>query len=351
MIVKGKWVDTILYEIPLLALTSEAYFKFIDKDWTYDGQVENAREKGLRLVEAGCIVSEFGSRRRRDYHTHDLILTGLMQAQEEGDRKGWTGKISGTSNVHFAMKYNIHPIGTVAHEWFMGVAAITDNYKTATETALDYWVATFGRGVLSIALTDTFGTPTFLRAFRKPAPLHAVSGSGATSTFPTADATPGERSGTITSNNDDSESQESYASIFNGTRQDSGDPLEFVKTMRRFYDSEGITTKKAIVFSDALNVDRCIQYRSAAIDAGFAPSFGVGTNFTNDFRRTSDRQKSVPMNIVIKLSSAGGKHAVKISDNIGKNTGDRNTVERVKRELAYTEIGWMGDGDETKRWG
>ena len=149
IIVKGKWVETILYEIPLLALTSEAYFKFIDRDWTYDGQVENARQKGLRLIEAGCIVSEFGSRRRRDYHTHDLVLKGLMQAQKEGDEKGWAGKITGTSNVHFAMKYNIVPVGTVAHEWFMGVAAITNSYKTATETALDYWVATFGRGVYS----------------------------------------------------------------------------------------------------------------------------------------------------------------------------------------------------------
>jgi len=147
MLVKGKWIDTILYEIPLLALTSEAYFKFIDTDWTYDGQVEKAREKGRRLMEAGCVFSEFGSRRRRDYHTHDLILQGLKEAQKEGEEKGWTGKLSGSSNVHFAMKFGIPPVGTVAHEWFMGVAAITDSYKTATETALDYWVATFGRGV------------------------------------------------------------------------------------------------------------------------------------------------------------------------------------------------------------
>lgn len=217
--------------------------------------------------------------------------------------------------------------------------------------------------VLSIALTDTFGTPTFLRAFRQNAPLHATPGAGAASTLPSASTIPGERNeNTISSteppiraagslSSGDAEIKPaSYAEIFNGTRQDSGDPLEFVKTMRRFYDEQGIKEKKAIVFSDALNVDRCIQYRKAADEAGFAPSFGVGTNFTNDFARTSDGGKSVPMNIVIKLSSAGGKHAVKISDNIGKNTGDKKTVERVKRELAYTEIGW-GNIQESQRWG
>lgn len=147
MHIKGLWVDTILYEIPLLALTSEAYFRFCDRDWTYDGQVENARDKGLELMKHGCMTSEFGSRRRRDYHTHDLVLQGLRQATEEAAKQQYAGKITGTSNVHFAMKYGIPPIGTVAHEWFMGVAAVTQSYTAATETALSYWIATFGKGV------------------------------------------------------------------------------------------------------------------------------------------------------------------------------------------------------------
>jgi nicotinate phosphoribosyltransferase len=156
--VKGLWVDTILYEIPLLALTSEAYFRFMDKDWKYDGQEEKAHEKGMRLLEGGCIVSEFGTRRRRDYHTQALVIRGLVKASKEGAQKGLPGKISGTSNVHLAMRFGIPPVGTVGHEWFMGVAAITSDYERATETALSYWVGCFGQGVLGIALTDTFGT-------------------------------------------------------------------------------------------------------------------------------------------------------------------------------------------------
>lgn len=71
---------------------------------------------------------------------------------------------------------------------------------------------------------------------------------------------------------------------------------------------------------------------------------------TDDFTRLSDGKKSAPMNIVIKLSSANGSPAIKISDNVGKNTGDSETVHRVKESLGYKEKPWA-DGDEEKRWG
>lgn len=70
----------------------------------------------------------------------------------------------------------------------------------------------------------------------------------------------------------------------------------------------------------------------------------------DDFVERSTGNKSVPLNIVIKIASASGRHAVKISDNIGKNTGDRETVEEVKQRLGYTEKEWAG-GDEKTRWG
>ena len=126
--VTGLWVETMLYEVPLLALTSEAYFRFIDKDWDYDGQEEQAYHKGEELFSAGCIVSEFGSRRRRSFHTQDIVIKGLARASKEND---FPGKLSGTSNVYFAMKHGIAPVGTVAHEWYMGIAALTGDYEHA----------------------------------------------------------------------------------------------------------------------------------------------------------------------------------------------------------------------------
>ena len=363
--VGGLWLDTILYEIPLLALTSEAYFKFCDKDWSYDGQKEKARDKGTTLIKGGCMFSEFGTRRRRDYHTQDLVMQGLKQAALEGTQHAWKGKLRGTSNVHFAMKYGVPPVGTVAHEWFMGIASITD-YEHANETALRYWVGCFGEGVLGIALTDTFGTPAFLKAFKQTMPTSTRAKRDAVTTrIPIATIMPGTELENGVNGGTNGNTERSYAQIFQGVRQDSGNPLEFVKLMRNFYDSEGITESKTIVFSDSLNLGLCLEYKKAAEEAGFLPTFGVGTFFTSkhaktiiddfvlicvdDFTNRSNGEKSAPLNIVIKISSANGRPAIKISDNIGKNTGDVNTVNEVKKRLGYLEKEWA-NGDERTRW-
>ena len=291
--VGGLWLHTILYEVPLLALTSEAYFRFCDKDWSHEGQEEKAYVKGIKLMEHGCVFSEFGTRRRRDYHTHDLVMQGLVRAARIASEQKWKGKLSGTSNIHFAMKYGVPPVGTVAHEWFMGIASITNDYEHANETALRYWVGCFGEGVLGIALTDTFGTPVFLKAFKKSLPTVAQAEVDTTDTqlpsapLPAMSAThtvvdttsSGYQSSQLHVTNVDP--PRSYAQTFTGVRQDSGNPLEFIKVMRDFYDSEGITDKKTIVFSDSLNIERCLEYMHVAEEAGFNPTFGIGTFLTS----------------------------------------------------------------------
>ncbi|KAL2864931.1 nicotinate phosphoribosyltransferase [Aspergillus lucknowensis] len=359
-IVKGIWVETILYEIPLLALTSQAYFMFSDKDWGYGHQEEKAYRKGWVLLENGCTFSEFGTRRRRDYHTQDLVMAGLCRAAREGKARGLPGVFTGTSNVHFAMKYDVDPVGTVAHEWYMAIAAITDDYEGANEMALKYWLGCFGEGVLGIALTDTFGTPAFLDAFRKPIPAYTSAGVGAVTTSASGPSTTTESniqseaetkppiSAPLKNGHPDAVSK-SYAQVYTGVRQDSGDPMYFVKMARDFYDREGITETKVVVFSDSLNIEHCLEYKVLAEEARFKPVFGVGTFFTNDFVNSSTGEKSQPLNIVIKISSANGRPAVKLSDNMGKNTGDKETVQSVKKRLGYVEHEWE-EGDESNRW-
>ena len=71
---------------------------------------------------------------------------------------------------------------------------------------------------------------------------------------------------------------------------------------------------------------------------------------TDDFTHASSDEKSFPLNIVIKLSSANGRPAIKISDNVGKNSGDSETVIKVKESLGYMEKTWA-NGNEKTRWG
>jgi nicotinate phosphoribosyltransferase len=178
-------------------------------------------------------------------------------------------------------------------------------------------VGCFGEGTLGIALTDTFGTPEFLKAFAKPV-RHVTGDEGAH-----GDRAPSLADSFISVGSSGSgagaravdghgKRPKTYAEVFTGVRQDSGDPVNYVKVMRKFYDEQGITDKKVIVFSDSLNIDRCLEYKRAAEEGGFQPTFGVGTFFTNDFVHTATGKKSTPLNIVIKLSSAAGRPAIKI---------------------------------------
>ncbi|GAA6042135.1 hypothetical protein JCM8097_003127, partial [Rhodosporidiobolus ruineniae] len=319
--VHGLWKETILYEVPLMSIISEAYFTHVDTKWDYVGQIGNAKQKGDKLFSAGCLLSEFGSRRRRTYKAHDLVMRGLLSSSSSAVQEGKKGKLAGTSNVHFAMKYDQAPIGTIAHEFIMGIAAL-EGYEGCNGRAMDAWEKVYPDGSLGIALTDTFTTKPFF---------------------------------------DDFVSNPDRAKRWKGLRQDSGDPFKFIETAKEAWTRVGEDpSKKIVVFSDALDVDLCIKLKQASDAAGIGCSFGVGTNLTNDFRRVeepiqqenpgegeprTEGEKSKALNMVIKLYSINDQPCVKISDELTKNTGDPEAVKLVKRRFGLEQ-----DGAEAK-WG
>ncbi|KZW02849.1 nicotinate phosphoribosyltransferase [Exidia glandulosa HHB12029] len=287
----GPWRDAIMWEVPLLAVLSEAYFATIDTDWNYDGTLERAYEKGKTLITGGVAFSEFGTRRRRSLKAHDLVVEGLVKAQKDFGTGDGAGMLSGTSNVYLAKKHSIKPVGTIAHEWFMGVAA-SKGYANSHNVALQYWEELYSRKLL-VALTDTFSTQAFFKEFS---------------------------------------SNKTRVEHWSALRQDSGDPFAFAPVAQEMYKSLGIDHRtKRIIYSDGLTIDLALRLKKQCDELGFLSAFGIGTNFSNDFDKASNpTEKSAPLNIVIKIASIDGKPCIKISDVLTKNTGDPETVRHAK---------------------
>jgi nicotinate phosphoribosyltransferase len=240
--INGTWERTILWEVPLMEL-----------------------RKAQMLQD--CLWADFGTRRRRSYATQDLVVFAS---------KGCDGFV-GTSNVHLAHKHGVKPIGTMAHEWIMGISAL-EGLRYANRHALNIWKGIF-KGALGIALTDTFGSAAFFEDF-------------------------------------DLE----LAKLYDGVRHDSGDPLEFGKAVVEHYEGLGIDpSTKTIVFSDGLDPATADSIRRAFASI-IRCSFGIGTNFTNDF------EESQALNMVIKLFMCNGIPVVKLSDVITKQIGDQDAL-------------------------
>lgn len=271
--VKGKWRNTILWEVPLMAIISEVYFNTVDKSWSDEYQLEKAMAKVTRLSLNEVYFTDFGTRRRRSHKIQETVLDGFTKLEKSS--------FIGTSNPYFAMKYNVKCMGTCAHEAIGAVAAL-DSLNHPNKVFMEKWTQTY-KGRLGIMLPDTFGMDSFFNDF-------------------------------------DIEK----AKLWDGLRHDSGDPFEFVDRVRDHYMTMGIDPKtKSIVFSDSLNVDKAIELNEYCKNK-IKNSFGIGTHFTNDFK------DSPALNMVIKLVEADGVPVVKLGEGDGKGNGDQHMIEVMK---------------------
>lgn len=304
--IEGYWWRTILWEVPLMAIISELYFEMTQKSYDFnhpDNRSERSKnniKKAQTMVMNNLKISDFGTRRRFSYSNHFEVLGDLL----DYGRKS----IVGTSNVYLGFLYNIPIHGTKAHEWYMVHSALY-GYKQANKIALDSWINSYD-GFLGTALTDTFTSEVFFR------------------TFDTL-----------------------YAKLFDGVRHDSGDPFKYVDMVVEHYRKLNIdSNSKTIVFSDGLNVDSAIEINNYCNKKGIKCSFGVGTNLTNDLGFK-------PLNIVIKVTDVHfdekWHQVVKLSDNLGKHTGNIEEIQICKRVLGIENISYDkqpsgNEGDKPK---
>ena len=292
---EGNWSDTILLEVKVLAIISELYYIVTEQDghFDYDTYYLKSYRKAERLLEEGCVFSDFGTRRRASLKAEDTVVRALKDCY--ASRSDWAGRVVGTSNVYLAMKYDMTPVGTMAHEFVCAIGGMFGP-QMANHLAMNAWRNTF-RGALGTYLYDSYGWDIFSLNF-----------------------------------------SEDFANLFKGLRVDSGDNCEQLHKIAEKYRSLGIDPKtKQVVFSNALSTDTAIEIQRKAKGLCL-PSFGIGTHFTNDFEGV------VPMNTVIKLVAVKITEAwpfyndtCKLSEDEGKHTGKPEVIQRFMEAIHFEE--------------
>lgn len=283
--VEGPMVQAMMFEIFVLAIVNELYFRRIRTDAVLDEGERRLQAKLALLKQYSSqqhpndppfLVSDFGTRRRYSFEWQKHVVEEFHQATPDIFR--------GTSNVLLAKELGITPIGTMAHEFLQAFQALDVRLRDFQKAALEMWVQEY-RGDLGIALTDVVGMDAFLRDFD----LY-------------------------------------FAKLFDGLRHDSGDPYEWGDKAYAHYRHLKIDTQtKMLTFSDGLNLEKAWQLHQYFKDR-FKVSFGIGTNLTNDMGQT-------PLNIVLKLVECNGQSVAKISDSPGKTMTDNDTFLAYLRQV------------------
>lgn len=302
---RGTWLNTSMYEIPILAIVNEVYFRMKGEWVSSDGTVqyhsyenllksfEDNLNRKFEMVASGRwyagTFSEFGLRRRLSADAQDMSVRKFAKLK---DRQDCPSRFIGTSNVYLAKKYGLTPVGTMAHEWIMCVGQGEHKHNPAYSNwfALEAWVKEYG--ILNgTALTDTITTDCFLRDF-----------------------------------------QLTYATLFSGVRHDSGDPIAWGEKMLRHYRELGVNAKeKTLLFSDSLDFQKADKiYRHFQDRCKVA--FGIGTYLSND-------TCVLPLNIVMKTTKCNGQDVAKLSDVEGKGMcKNPEYVDYLQRSINWRMI-------------
>ena len=262
--VNGPLFSAMQFEIYLLEIVNEVYFRM---NFDYESLRRSAYDRldeKIKAFNSGKYTfsfAEFGCRRRLSREWEDVVIRRFATE---------TKNCVGTSNVYFAKKYGIKPIGTYAHEFvqmYQGIDSIPLAYTN--HYAMRDWYNEYD-GDNGTALTDTITTDLFLLDFNR-----------------------------------------SMVNNYTGVRHDSGDPYEWGDKIIAHYKKYGVDPRtKQLLFSDSLDFDRAQALYDHFKDKAKV-SFGIGTFCSNDTCEGA-------LNIVIKLQYVNGRPVAKLSDTPSK---------------------------------
>jgi nicotinate phosphoribosyltransferase len=282
----GPQVHVMGFEIYVLYIVNELYFRRFD-------QLAAIAEGRARL--AGKIELLHGlakeAPRRHPFEFFDFGVRRRFSGAWQEEVVATLARevpmyFKGTSNVYLAMKYQLVPIGTMAHEYLQSFQSFGVRLRDFQKAALEDWVQEY-RGDLGTALTDVVGMDAFLADFD----LY-------------------------------------FAKLFDGLRQDSGDPVEWGEKALKHYASLRLDAHtRRLVFSDGLDFPMAFSLYRHFADRTMT-GFGIGTNLSNDMGIT-------PINIVMKLMSCNGQPVAKLSDSPGKTLCTDHTFLAYLRQVFH----------------
>ncbi|HDR2541431.1 TPA: nicotinate phosphoribosyltransferase [Enterobacter mori] len=284
----GPWREVIMWEVPLLAVISELAHRYRSPETGVEQAVASLENKlaAFSTLTEGLDMSrfrlmDFGTRRRFSREVQQAIVKRLQQ-------EPW---FVGTSNYDLALRLDLTPMGTQAHEWFQAHQQISPDLANSQRAALAAWLDEYPNQ-LGIALTDCITMDAFLRDFGPE-----------------------------------------FAERYQGLRHDSGDPVEWGEKAIAHYEKLGIDPMtKVLVFSDNLDLAKAVDlYRHFSSRVNL--SFGIGTRLTCDIPQVK------PLNIVIKLVECNGKPVAKLSDSPGKTIcHDKAFVRALRKAFDLPQV-------------
>lgn len=282
--IHGPWLHTILYEIPILAIVSEVYFRRTRPGASLDEGRRRLLDKldTVRKLDPALEfkISDYGTRRRFSLAWHEEVIRTIKDKVPR--------LFAGTSNVWLAMRNDLTSLGTVAHEYMQACQALGPRLRDSQAFAFEMWAKEY-RGDLGIAISDTYGMDAFLRDFD----LY-------------------------------------FCKLFDGARQDSGDPLEWGEKLIAHYLRNRVDPKtKTLIFSDSLTIPKAVEI-ARQFSGRARLAFGIGTNLTNDVGFD-------PLQIVIKMTECNGQPVAKLSDSPGKTMSKDEGYLRYLRQVFGVE--------------